>query len=124
VHSHIAGAKVNGARMLRPEERREPSALWSRREGFRSGTAGSVPSSYVTGYEYAGLGYTTAVDAAIPPLGARLAHAEFHDFPIIDKLMLILAGNHHAILDRVRDGDPDRLRHTLAWILACSKGFG
>jgi len=41
VHCHIAGSKVNAARMLRPEEKRgegEP-----RREGFRSGTLGSVP---------------------------------------------------------------------------------
>src|SRR5271166_697206 len=35
VHSHIAGSKVNGARALRPEERRSRSTVWPRREGFR-----------------------------------------------------------------------------------------
>ena len=40
VHSHIAGSKVNGARALRPEERRSRDAVWPRREGFRSGTVG------------------------------------------------------------------------------------
>ncbi len=124
VHSHIAGAKVNGARMLRPEERRTPDAAWPRREGFRSGTCGSVPSSFVTGYQYAAMGYTTAADAAIPPLGARQAHAEFRDTPLIDKLMLILMGNHHAILDRVAAGDPERLRQTVAWLLRATRGFG
>ena len=124
VHSHIAGSKVNGARALRPEERRSRDAVWPRREGFRSGTVGSVPSTFVTGYQYAGLGYTTAVDAAIPPLGARQAHAEFRDTPVLDKLMLVLMGNHHAILDEVSRGDEQRLRQAVAWLLSCSKGFG
>jgi formylmethanofuran dehydrogenase subunit A len=124
VHSHIAGSKVNAARALRPEERRSPEAVWRRCDGFRSGTVGSVPSTFVTGYQYAGLGYTTAVDAAIAPLGARQAHAEFADTPVVDKAMLILMGNHHAILDRVRDGSEERLRQTVAWLLDCAKGYG
>ena len=124
VHSHIAGSKVNGARALRPEDRRSRDAVWLRREGFRSGTAGSVPSTFVTGYQYAGLGYTIAADAAIPPLGARQAHAEFRDTPLLDKLMLVLMGNHHAILDQVGGGDPERLRQTVAWLLEAAKGFG
>ncbi|MGC8643266.1 MAG: formylmethanofuran dehydrogenase subunit A [Isosphaeraceae bacterium] len=124
VHSHIAGSKVNGARALRPEERRGMGAVWPRRDGCRSGTLGSVPSTFTTGYQYAGLGYTTAVDAAIPPLGARQAHAEFRDTPIIDKLMLVLMGNNHAIMDMVRVGDDERLRQTVAWLLDATKGFG
>jgi formylmethanofuran dehydrogenase subunit A len=124
VHSHIAGSKVNGARALRPEERRGRDAVWPRRDGFRSGTTGSVPSTYVTGYQYAGLGYTTAVDAAIPPLGARQAHAEFRDTPLLDKVMLVLMGNNHAIMDQIRAGGGERLRQTVAWLLDSSKGFG
>jgi formylmethanofuran dehydrogenase subunit A len=124
VHSHIAGSKVNLARALRPEERRAPEAVWPRRDGFRSGTIGSVPTTFVTGYQYAGLGYTTAVDAAIPPLSARQAHAEFRETPLIDKLMLILMGNHHAILDVVRAGNPERLRRAVAWLLGMTRGFG
>ena len=75
------GPKVNAARMLRPEDKRGSDP--SRRDGpvTRSGTLGSVPSTFATGYKYAGLGYTTAFDAAIPPLGARHAHEEFDDTP-------------------------------------------
>ncbi|WP_165229919.1 formylmethanofuran dehydrogenase subunit A [Aquisphaera insulae] len=124
VHSHIAGSKVNAARMLRPEERRDPESVWPRRDGFRSGTVGSVPTSFVTGYQYAGLGYTTAVDAAIPPLSARQAHADFAETPLVDKLMLVLMGNSHAVLDLVREGDPDRLRQAVAWLLEASGGYG
>ncbi|QEH37335.1 Formyltransferase/hydrolase complex Fhc subunit A [Aquisphaera giovannonii] len=124
VHSHIAGSKVNGTRMLRPEERRDPESVWPRRDGFRSGTIGSVPSTFVTGYMYGGLGYTTAVDAAIPPLSARQAHAEFRDTPIVDKLMLVLMGNSHSVLDLVGQDDPDRLRQAVAWLLDSAGGYG
>ena len=58
----------------------------------RSGTMGSVPSTFATGYKYAGLGYTTAFDAAIPPLSARHAHEEFADTPCIDKGFYIADG--------------------------------
>ncbi|AMV36853.1 formylmethanofuran dehydrogenase subunit A [Planctomyces sp. SH-PL62] len=124
VHSHIAGSKVNAARIMRPEERRDEDRVMRRWRDFRSGTIGSVPSSFTTGYQYAGLGYTTAVDAAIPPLGARHAHAEFGDVPLVDKAMLILMGNNHAILDAVREGDFARVERTVAWLLDSSKGFG
>jgi len=124
VHSHIAGSKVNAARILRPEERRTDDQVLRRWGAFRSGTIGSVPSSFATGYQYAGLGYTTAVDAAIPPLGARHAHAEFGDTPMVDKAMLVLMGNNHAILDAVREGDAGRIEQAVAWLLDSAKGFG
>ncbi|MDG3006401.1 formylmethanofuran dehydrogenase subunit A [Paludisphaera mucosa] len=124
VHSHIAGSKVNAARIMRPEERRGEDRVMRRWRSFRSGTIGSVPSSFTTGYLYAGLGYTTAVDAAIPPMGARHAHAEFGDVPLVDKAMLVLMGNNHLVLDAVREGDPARVERTVAWLLDSAKGYG
>ena len=124
VHSHIAGSKVNAARIMRPEERRGEDRVMRRWRDFRSGTIGSVPSSFATGYLYAGLGYTTAVDAAIPPLGARQAHAEFGDVPLVDKAMLVLMGNNHLVLDAVHARDPERVKRTVAWLLDSAKGFG
>lgn len=65
VHCHIAGSKVNAARAMRPEDRGGPLP----RDGDRrSGVCGSVPTTFATGYRYAGLGYTTALDAAIAPM--------------------------------------------------------
>jgi formylmethanofuran dehydrogenase subunit A len=122
VHCHIAGGKVNAARMLRPEDRR-PAPVRSTIP-VRSGTGGSVPSTFTTGYQYAGLGYATAVDAAIPPLGARHAHHELRDTPVIDKAFLILLGNNHAILDRVRAREWDRLRDVVAWYLNATRAYG
>jgi formylmethanofuran dehydrogenase subunit A len=122
LHCHIAGPKVNAARMMRPEEgRSDPQP----RVGFmRSGTLGSVPSTFTTGYRYAGLGYATAVDAAVPALGARHAHQELDDTPVIDKAMLILMGNNHYVMDRIREGARGRLNDYLAWVLGASRGYG
>ena len=38
--------------------------------------------------------------------------------------MLVLMGNHHAIMDQVGRGDHERLRQTVAWLLESAKGFG
>ena len=67
IHAHIAGPKVNVARKLRPEDRRDNAPI-RRTDLLRSGTRGSTPTTFATGYLYAGLGYTTVFDAAIPPL--------------------------------------------------------
>src|SRR4051812_23026221 len=67
MHAHIAGPKVNLARKMRPEDKRRAPVV-RRTPLTRSGTTGSVPSTFATGYLYAGMGYTTAFDAAIPPL--------------------------------------------------------
>ncbi len=122
VHCHIAGSKVNAARALRPEDHRD--AGMPRRPGLRSGTGGSVPSTFATGYQYAGLGYTTAVDAAIAPLGARHAHHELRDTPVIDKAFLVLMGNNHAVMEKVRAGDRTGLRDYVAWMLDATRGYG
>ena len=122
VHCHIAGSKVNAARALRPEDHRDQGV--PRRPGLRSGTGGSVPSTFATGYQYAGLGYTMAVDAAIPPLGARHAHHELRDTPVIDKALLVLMGNNHFVMDRIKAGERDRLRAYVAWLLNATRAYG
>src|SRR6266699_4236619 len=123
MHSHIAGPKVNVARKMRPEDKRK--APFVRRTPLtRSGTTGSVPSTFATGYLYAGLGYTTAFDAAIPPLGARHAHEEFHDTPIIDKGFFLLFGNNHYVLNQIAANEPEKLKAFVAWLLASAKGYG
>jgi formylmethanofuran dehydrogenase subunit A len=122
MHAHIAGPKVNVARKMRPEDKRK--APMSMRSPFqRSGTTGSVPSTFATGYLYAGMGYTTAFDAAIPPLGARHAHEEFHDTPIIDKGFFVLMGNNHYALQAIAQKDAKKLRAFTAWLLDSAKAY-
>src|SRR5262245_40963220 len=122
MHAHIAGPKVNVARKMRPEDKRKAPPV-RRTPLTRSGTTGSVPSTFATGYLYAGLGYTTAFDAAVPPLGARHAHEELHDTPVIDKGFFVLFGNNHYVLKQVAASDPHRLRSFVAWLLGSAKGY-
>lgn len=122
LHAHVAGPKVNVARRLRPEDRR--AHPFRRTDRLRSGSVGSTPTTFATGYLYAGLGYTTVFDAAIPPLGARHAHEEFHDTPVLDKGFLVLAGNNHYAMDQIARGERDRLRGFLGWLLHASRGYG
>jgi formylmethanofuran dehydrogenase subunit A len=121
MHAHIAGPKVNVARKMRPEEKRR--AVLPRTANTRSGTLGSVPSTFATGYKYAGLGYTTAFDAAIPPLGARHAHEELHDTPVIDKGFFVLMGNNHYVLRQLKAREPQKLRSYVAWLLGAARGY-
>lgn len=122
MHCHIAGPKVNAARKMRPEDKRNAPMI-TRGRFTRSGTTGSVPSTFATGYLYAGLGYTTAFDAAIPPIGARHTLEEFHDTPIIDKGFYVLMGNHHYILRQAGAGEQERLRACIAWLLNSTGGY-
>src|SRR6516162_5365237 len=122
MHAHIAGPKVNLARKMRPEDKRKAPPV-RRTPQTRSGTTGSVPSTFATGYLYAGMGYTTAFDAAIPPLSARHAHEEFHDTPLIDKGFFLLLGNNHYVLKQIAANEPQRLRAFVAWLLSAARGY-
>ncbi|MCA9162554.1 MAG: formylmethanofuran dehydrogenase subunit A [Planctomycetales bacterium] len=122
MHCHIAGPKVNTARKMRPEEKRKAEPV-RRTSETHSGTMGSVPSTFATGYKYIGLGYTTAFDAAVPPLSARHAHEEFEDTPCIDKGFYVLMGNNHYIMRAIRDGEPERMKAFVAWLLGSAKGY-
>lgn len=122
MHAHIAGPKVNFARKMRPEDRRREAPL-RRTKTTRSGTLGSTPSTFATGYLYAGLGYTTVFDAAIPPLGARHTHEEFHDTPIIDKGFFVLLGNNLYALKQIAANEHGRLRDYAAWLLNATRGY-
>ena len=122
MHCHIAGPKVNVARKMRPEDKRLAPPI-KRTAHTRSGTGGSVPSTFATGYLYTGMGYTTAFDAAIPPLFARHAHEELHDTPVLDKGMFVLVGNNHYCMQQIKDGEPGRLRAYLAWLLGSTRAY-
>lgn len=104
IHSHIAGPTVNLARRLEPERR-------------------TVPTTLATGRLYTLLGYTTAFDAAVPLPGARHAHLELRDTPIIDKGFYVVLGNDELFLQALAAGEDERARHTLAWALSASRAY-
>jgi formylmethanofuran dehydrogenase subunit A len=123
IHCHIAGSKPNAARLLTPEQKRGEANVVRRSAITRSGTLGTVPSTFATGYKYAGLGYTTAFDAAVAPLGARHAHHELTDTPCLDKGIFVLMGNNQYALECIERGDREQLSMFIAWLLTAAKGY-
>lgn len=122
MHCHVAGPKVNAGRLMSPAAFREGPAI-RRTPSTRSGLVGLVPTTGATGHLFAGIGYTTAMDAAIPPLHARAAHDELQDTPILDNGFYVLLGNAHRVLDCAARGDQEALDAYCAWAVDAAKGF-
>ena len=126
IHAHVAGSSVTHARRLLPEEHTaDPVPAPRLADGLppRSGTGGTVPSTFATGYRYAGLGYTTAMEAAVAPLAARQAHAELDDTPLIDSGFFVLLGNDDYLLRQIAAGETARARDYAAWLLGVTRAY-
>ena len=121
LHSHIAGSKINIGRLMRPEDHRKD--VVARTKVTRAGVGYSCPSTFVQGYRYAQMGYTSVMEAAMPPLGARHVHEELNDTPIIDKAAFPLFGNNHFTLKYVKEGDLEKLKAFIAWLLKATRGY-
>ncbi|HEY7860978.1 MAG: formylmethanofuran dehydrogenase subunit A [Gemmatimonadales bacterium] len=126
IHAHIAATSVSMGRRLLPEEHAlHPVAAPALDDGSipRSGTGGTVPSTFTTGYRYAGLGYTTVFDAAVAPVAARQTHAELDDTPIIDGGFFALLGNDEYLHRQIAAGELARAKDYAAWILRSTGGY-
>lgn len=126
IHSHIAGSSVTQGRRLSPEEHAadpSPAPALVDASAARSGTGGTIPSTFTTGYRYAGLGYTTAMEAAVAPLAARQAHAELDDTPIIDAGCFVLMGNDEYLFRQIAAGEAERARDYAAWLLGAAGAY-
>ncbi len=127
IHCHVASSSVNLSRRLVPEEHdADPMVAPALVDGDavpRSGTGGTVPSTFTTGYRYAGLGYTTVFDAAVAPVMARRSHAELDDTPIVDGGFFVLLGNDEFLLRLMASGDRERAREYAAWVLGATGGY-
>jgi formylmethanofuran dehydrogenase subunit A len=126
IHAHVAASSTTMARRLLPEEHAaDPHAAPALDDGTipRSGTGGTVPSTFTTGYRYAGLGYTTVFDAAVAAVAARGTHAQFDDTPIVDGGFFVLMGNDEYLLRQIAAGETERAREYAAWLLASTGGY-
>jgi formylmethanofuran dehydrogenase subunit A len=127
IHSHFASSSCNHARRLIPDEHAADAVPAPElRDGeplARSGSGGSVPSTFTTGYRYAGLGYTTAFDAAVAPLTARHSHSELDDTPCLDGGIFVLMGNDEYLLRQIESGERGLVRDYAAWLLGATGGY-
>src|SRR5438034_8899033 len=75
VHTHVAGGALNFARGLVPENQRAARKFLHTPER-RAGLGGMTPTTFATGYLYAGMGWTTVNEGAVPILSAQHTHEE------------------------------------------------
>ncbi len=121
IHSHIAGAKVNAGRLLRPEDHYkdvEPKTAKT-----RSGVGHSIPSTFTAGYRYARMGWTTVMEPAMPPLKAKHTHEELNDTPMIDKGAYPLLGSNWFVLEHLRAKEYEECAAYVAWMMNATKGY-
>jgi formylmethanofuran dehydrogenase subunit A len=120
IHSHIAGANVNTARLLLPEYHH---AAQRRPEITPLADAGWT--TVATGQLYARMGFTTVVEPAVAPHYALHAHLELADIPIIDKGTLSILGNDDFLLTLLRKGESaSAVRDYVGWTLDVTRGLG
>jgi formylmethanofuran dehydrogenase subunit A len=129
IHAHLASFSVNQARSIMSADRAAhpvtaPDLLANANGDIpRSGSGGTVPTTFTTGYRYAGLGYTTVFDAAVPAVNARETHAQFDDTPIVDTGCFILMGNDAYLHELLAAGERSQVRDYAAWLLRVAKGY-
>ena len=123
IHSHIAGGKVNLARLLLPEEHRK--YLYSSSEKLRSCSGLGTCSSFHIGYKYVKLGYTAVFEPAVLPSNARSAIIEMSDIPFIDKGTYTVLSNDDFLLKLLqKKTNQKKINDYVAWILHSTKGLG
>ncbi len=121
-HSHVAGAKVNAGRLMRPEDHYK--SVRQKTDITHSGSGYTVPSVYKQGYDYAAMGYTTVFEAAMPPLEARHTHEEMRSTPILDMGAYMVFGNNWFIMRYLKDGDVEKAAAYVAWMMRTHKAYG
>ncbi len=104
IHTHVAGAALNFARAMTPENHRQAAKIL-RTDKLRGGIGGPTPTTFATCYLYAGMGYTTVNEAAVPVLSAKHTHEELRDTPIVDKSCLVLMANNEIVMDLLEAGE-------------------
>ncbi|MBP2146490.1 formylmethanofuran dehydrogenase subunit A [Methanofollis sp. W23] len=121
IHAHVAGPKVNLGRNYRPEDK-----LFNCKPGkgaMRMTGGFSVPTVFRTGYKYAQMGYTTVMEAAMPPLYARHVHEEMRDTPILDQGAYPVFGNNWFVLEYLKNHEVENTAAYMSWLLRTTKGY-
>jgi formylmethanofuran dehydrogenase subunit A len=121
-HTHIGGGKVTIARTLMPEDHAKDEVAHT--ELTRSGTGHALPSTMITGYRYAEMGYTACFEPAMLPANARQAHLEMGDTPIVDKGAFVMLGSDDFML-RLIAGNHDfsLIKDYIAWTMHASQAI-
>jgi len=119
VHSHIAGGNVITSRLLLPDLYVSETAPDGHPFAHAGGAAGWIGSTY------ARMGYTTAVEPAMPPTHALATQLELADIPLLDRGALTVMGNDDQLLQLLRERQGgNAVRDLVALSVATSRGLG
>ena len=121
IHSHIAGSEVNLGRLIRPDD--HVKDVVKKTAITRSGTGYSIPTTYVTGYRYSKMGYTTVMNPSMAAMKAKHAHEELNDVPMIDKAVFTLLGDWWFALENIAKGDLEECARHIAWMIRATKSY-
>lgn len=122
MHTHIGGGKVNIARTMLPEDHRADPVY--RTPLLRSGCGHAAPSTWITGYRYAEMGYTAGFEPAVLPINARQAHMEMDDIPMIDKGGYVMLGSDDYLLSMLAaQKDQKLINDYVAWTINASQAL-
>ncbi|MFH1556886.1 MAG: formylmethanofuran dehydrogenase subunit A [Pseudomonadota bacterium] len=120
LHSHIAGGKVNLARLLMGEDRRANPEPFGAFCGCGGGSA--APTTHVTGCRYSQMGYTAVFEPAMVGANARHAHLEMADIPNIDTGGFLVLGNDDFLLRLIAQGESQTaINDYVAWMLSATQ---
>ena len=121
-HSHIGGGKMTIARMMLPEDHMHDTV--ARTDLTRAGVGHAVPSTMLTGYRYAEMGYTAAFEPAMLPANARQAHMEMADTSIIDKGAFVMLGSDDFFLRQLAGKkDFSAIKDYIAWTMHAAQAI-
>lgn len=121
-HTHIGGGKVTIARTLMPEDHQMDEVAHT--ELTRAGTGHALPSTMITGYRYAEMGYTAGFEPAVLPANARQAHMELGDTPMIDKGGFVMMGSDDFILRLISEKkDFELIKDYIAWTMHAAQAI-
>ncbi|MBM3545248.1 MAG: formylmethanofuran dehydrogenase subunit A [Alphaproteobacteria bacterium] len=121
-HTHIGGGKMTIARTLLPEDHRGDPV--TRTKLTRAGSGRSVPSTLVTGYRYAEMGYTACFEPAMLAANARQAHMEMGDTPMVDKGAFVMLGSDDYFLRQLAaKADFKAIKDYVAWTMHAAQAI-
>lgn len=121
-HTHIGGGKMTIARTLLPEDHRGDPV--TRTTLTRAGSGRSVPSTHVTGYRYAEMGYTACFEPAMLAANARQTHMEMGDTPMVDKGAFVMLGSDDYFLRQLAGkSDFAAIKDYVAWTMHAAQAL-
>ena len=121
-HTHIGGGKVTIARTLMPEDHEQDEVAHTALT--RAGTGHALPSTMITGYRYAEMGYTACFEPAMLPANARQAHMELADTPLLDKGAFVMLGSDDFLLRAMAEKrDFEFIKDYMAWTMHAAQAI-